>query len=73
MRLFLVETHGNRKIDLGIFKFNDVSQCMKAAFKKHVFLNKLESNDFTFCGEIEPGPLRRVLPVCRAVDQLSAF
>lgn len=71
MRLFLVEKNGGRKIDLGLFKFNDEANCINAARRKHRFLEKMETNGFEFKGETEPGPLRREKPVARQVEQLS--
>lgn len=58
MRLFLVEKSGDRKIDLGLFRFNDEAQCIKAAERKHGFLSRMQTNGFEFKGEIEAGPLR---------------
>jgi hypothetical protein len=59
MRLFLIEKHGGRRIDLGLFKFNDEANCINAARRKHRFIDRLETNDFEFEGLTEPGPLRR--------------
>lgn len=71
MRLFLIEKNGGRKIDLGVFRFNDVTNCVKAAQRKHKFLAKLETNGFEFKGETEPGPLRRPKPITPPENQLS--
>jgi hypothetical protein len=71
MRLFLVEKNGQRKIDLGLFKFNDEANCISAARRKHRFLSKMETNGFEFKGETEPGPLRHPKRVVPQVEQLS--
>jgi hypothetical protein len=71
MRLFLIEKNGDRKIDLGLFKFNDEAQCIAAAQRRHKFLAKMQSNGFGFKGELENGPLRREKPVKREFEQLS--
>lgn len=70
MRLFLVEKTGGRRIDLGLFKFNDEASCINAAKRKHAFINKLGSNGFDFCGELEDGPLKRDKPVLQRFEQL---
>lgn len=71
MRLFLIEKNGGRKIDLGVFRFNDVANCIVAAQRKHKFLAKLETNGFEFKGETEPGPLRRPKQIHPQENQLS--
>lgn len=71
MRLFLIEKNGGRKIDLGLFKFNDEANCINAAKRKHRFLEKLETNGFEFKGELGPGPLRREKKELPHVEQLN--
>ncbi len=71
MRLFLVEKNGGRKIDLGLFKFNDQAQCMVAAKRRHKFLEKLETGGFDCVGQLEPGPLRIEKPEKGKFEQLA--
>ena len=71
MRLFLVEKHGARRVDLGTFEFNDVAQCINAAQRRHKFLEKIQSADFEFEGEFEVGPLRHPKIARPTVNQLS--
>lgn len=71
MRLFLVEKLGGRRIDLGLFKFNDEANCINAARRKHRFLDKLETNGFEFEGVTEAGPLRREKPKAVQCEQLT--
>ena len=71
MRLFLIEKMGGRKLDLGLFKFNDEAQCINAAHRKHRFLSKMETHGFEFKGQLEPGPLRHPKPEKREVNQLT--
>jgi hypothetical protein len=59
MRLYLVEKHGGRRLDLGAYRFNDVANCMIAARRRHPFIVRLErSHGWDFQGVPEPGPLR---------------
>lgn len=58
MRLVLVDKVTRRELDLGLYRFNDVAQCMNAARRKHPFLDRLEANQHEYKGYYEPGPLR---------------
>jgi hypothetical protein len=71
MRLFLVEKNGDRKIDLGLYKFNDEANCIPAAQRRHRFLSKMETNGFEFKGQWEQGPLRHPKAKAQQGEQLS--
>lgn len=59
MRLFAVERIGGRRLDLGVYKFNDLVNCMVAARRRHPFLTSLErSHAWDYEGVLELGPLR---------------
>ena len=73
MRVFLIEKQGGRKIDLGLFKFNDELRSFSAAKKKHKFIEKMETHSFDLVAEQEHGPLRRPKPEPRRLPEQASL
>lgn len=72
MRLFLVERNGGRRLDLGLYKFNDVVNSMVAARNRHPFVIGLErSRAWDYEGVLEAGPLRHPVTNEPRPEQLS--
>jgi hypothetical protein len=72
MRLYLVEKHGGRRLDLGAYRYNDVANCMIAARRRHPFVVRLErSQGWTYEGITEPGPLRHPKRATNHPEQLD--
>lgn len=58
MRLFLVSLSDRRRIELGLFKFNNTEPCIKTAQRRLKFLCQLETGGFVYEGVHERGPFR---------------
>ena len=72
MRLYLVEKVGGRRLDLGLYRYNDVVNSMVAARRRHPFVLRLErSRGWDYEGVIEAGPLRHPERAGQQAEQLS--
>jgi len=58
LRVFLVERHGSRKIDLGNFKSNTPRVAAAVAERRHKFILSLQANDWSLEFSAEKGPYR---------------